>query len=262
MARIKIPHSTLNRLRKLREETGVGPMRLLRGRNDVPKGLNSGRVSGWLSGCRKRADEAHLNYILEIWPKTDPMLNITPKMVDVLNEELSRTSVSLTTIAKAIAQHPHRLSANSLSKLRKGQGKIIRKSLWEAILTFLAAHPNANTATTNRRIVKKSTGQDKAELTKRKAFAPSKPPKEIYLSGFADDYITLTDVDREVLIVERTRSGVGAAQLLRKFSADKPDKLSANTISAWINQHSKRASTSRLKWVLAKWRSLPDRPKN
>jgi len=86
------------------------------------------------------------------------------------------------------------------------------------------------------------------------------PEKKPYIGGLSKDIRSITKEERDEMESHIQRTGIGIPALLRKFAHTKPDKLHASTIQQWRNNQIKRTSPDRMKWVLDKWRSLPDKP--
>lgn len=59
--------SVIEELENLRIKTGVSPEILLQSREDVPEGLSSSMVRGWLAGGIGKAKKHHVNYVRKLW---------------------------------------------------------------------------------------------------------------------------------------------------------------------------------------------------
>ncbi|MGB6229110.1 MAG: hypothetical protein WBF53_03160 [Litorimonas sp.] len=260
MAKTIITKKVRNELRRMREASGVSGMRLLRSREGVPEGLDSGHITGWLSGQIRYAEKAHLEYVLSIWPKVDPLIKITDQMVRQINAEFQRTGVQVKSVAKQLSAIDPKFGENGITRMRKGKRTTIYQNTWSSLLEILAQYPEQKSWKSKSRSDKLSKPKMKTKVLPGTGFNPKQDSQSRYSSQFADDYIELLESHRVELVKHRNRTGVAATELLRRFAATKPDKLSANTISTWINCRTKKASRSRLSWVLQKWRSLPDKP--
>jgi hypothetical protein len=249
MTRVPITDQIREELNYLRKKSGKGGMRLLRGRKDIPQGLDSAMIQSWLNGATKVALKSHINYVRKAWKTTDPKIPVTPEMVEQLNSELERTGMSPTSLLRACPDLQSKIANDAISALRCGARKTVDKTIWNEIITSLRRLPDKHIVT------------KKPYLGRSAGAKGTAPPKKPYLKRFPDDHRPLTKTEIEQLKQQRERTGVGATALLRLFAAQKPDKLSANIISGWINGSIQKASKSRLVWVTKKWASLPDRTK-
>ena len=60
------PHM-IETLRDERERTSLGPQALLKGRDDIPEGLNPAMITHWLGGRIKSVEKEHFAYALKLW---------------------------------------------------------------------------------------------------------------------------------------------------------------------------------------------------
>lgn len=262
MTRVPITNAIREELKRLRADTGVGAMRLLRGQLDHPKGLNSANISTWLSGKSASAKKEHLDYVLLRWRQADSILDVTSEMVATLNGEFQRTGLSANGFLNGAKSLPKGFGAYQLSGLRTGKRKTIPESQWTTLIDVLSELPDQIKASPAKPYIGRPlyvTEATDAPPEKVASTYASKAAatKSTFIRNLPDDLKLLTADEVDRLITLRAKSGVGAIALLRHFESEKPDRLSANTISAWINGHVKYASKSRLCWVLEKWESVP-----
>lgn len=73
--------------------------------------------------------------------------------------------------------------------------------------------------------------------------------------------VEVTQEDIDEIIRQRKRTGVGFSVLLRGPRGEKPEGLASTTIANWLKGRAKTAVEGHTDWVIAKYRSLPDKPK-
>ncbi|RIJ31055.1 hypothetical protein [Henriciella algicola] len=124
-------------LRSLHEASGVGPQRLLNGKVDRPRGLNSTRIYHWMDGTAKTAWTEHLNWVLANWQAEEPLEPFTQADNERLDRELKRTGYTQTTLLNRLSPVPegltpdilHRLKSRRLHKLPSAHKKFLFKGL-------------------------------------------------------------------------------------------------------------------------------------
>lgn len=80
------------------DQTGVGPMKLLRGRKGKPEGLTARIVVNWMAGTSKKAQKDHLDYMLSLWEQQIPYERLSRIMISQLKLEPKRTGVPLVSL--------------------------------------------------------------------------------------------------------------------------------------------------------------------
>jgi len=253
--RIELTPALQNEMRRLRSESGIGAMKLLKGCEDIPKGLNSAVIGNWLQGSVSSIKKSHLDYVVKLWSESQKSIPVTGEMTRHLNDEFKRTGISHVGLLRMLNLPNSKLSTHTFTTMRKGKRRAILETEWDAIVKLLATIPDNGTT-----IGQHASASNKSYLGGT-GFNP-KGDNSIsgrYKSHLASDYIPVTDEIVTRIKAERERTGIGAKALLRQFEDEKPDKLSATTISAWINCTNKNASKLRLSWVLERWASLPDK---
>jgi len=141
MSRIPITDEVMQKLLRLRRETGVSSRRLLRGQDDKPTGLNSSIIDQWLAGNVKSAKPDHIAFVLSAWKKVDPVLEITDQIRGRINDEFDRTNLQVTAFLKAVPTGQY-LTADKISKIRNGGYKEIQKSHLDMLIADLAKYPD------------------------------------------------------------------------------------------------------------------------
>lgn len=64
---VMIDDTLYNQLKMHRARTGIGGVRLLQDRTDIPDGLNGGIVATWLSKAAIKTRADHFDYVLKLW---------------------------------------------------------------------------------------------------------------------------------------------------------------------------------------------------
>lgn len=110
-----IPDKILQKLRAERERTGqVGT--LLKGRNDIPKGLSANMISAWLSRASKSAYPKHIDYVLERYAEADSVIAITDRLIAQI-ERASAHAGGHKKILAMLQNPPATLTAAKLSRI-------------------------------------------------------------------------------------------------------------------------------------------------
>ncbi|NHK29398.1 hypothetical protein FF098_015895 [Parvularcula flava] len=227
--RITLTEAHRAKLKKMKEETGIGPMRLLRQREDVPAGLNSAIIQRWISGGTETAKPEHLEYVLSTWQQASPDIVLSETHIERLLSESARTGVGWTSLLAHMKDKPRQLRANTLSRWTSGRNETVRREIWTAVMDTFASLPDANITIDN---------SGRAPPPLRKPF---------------------TAEDRDALIRERDRTGVYQRELLRTVKKDQPTDINAGKISTWINNPPETVPLHLFEWTLQAWLSLPDR---
>lgn len=231
MARIKLTDEVIQELRRLREETGIGPQLLLRGCAEVPKGLSAAAITAWLRGTTKRANEHHLNFAIERWRSVTPRVKITRAHLTEIKRHALRSGVVWHSLLSSIEPRPEGLDSRTISGWVNGYVKTARADHLNAVIEALQSLPD-------------------------KQVSAPKPYR-----GRAHDYQhrAFTECDRETLIFERDRTGISQARLLNEYwPGDVPAGLTTTMISSWINGSPKTIATVLYDQTLRVWKSLPD----
>ena len=143
MGRVKITSKERTELDDLREKTGVGPMRLLKGRRDIPDGLDSAIIQTWLNGKTTSAPQGHLEYVRNLWRTHPRRIPLTPDMQTALIAEYERTGVGYKNIRLHIPDRPKKLSGVTISRWANGRVAKIDETMWRAVMAAYASLPDA-----------------------------------------------------------------------------------------------------------------------
>jgi hypothetical protein len=220
-----LSEETRLRIRAEIERTGIGPMRLLRGKLDKPGGLTSQMVESWMSGAVQSAVPGHVTFLLERWGAlpTNRLMMLTPDMANILAAECRRTGMGPVTVLRRASDLPGGLTQQVIQTWVDQSTRKVSAIHWDYIMTRLRGMPDAS-------------GAVKSNFVRRNA------RQEIG----ADD---LAELRRY-----RERTGIGGAILLRNAS-DKPAGLTPSMISSWLSGVAKTAEPGHVAYVLGRYRS-------
>lgn len=216
---VAISPTLRERLRELRDRTGVEPAELLEQGSTPPDGLTPRKVEGWLRGSARRAQADHLDHVVAAWealPARDPDPHVA-EQVAAMRGLVEQTGVT-----------PHALLRTHRHDVPEGLNAD-QVGAWLA-RTPLQARPD------------------------HLAFVLGRW-REIAEAGTY--YVPITPEIAADLSAERERTGVGPAALYREAETT-PEGLGPQTVSQWMNGAQKTARRDHLDWALACWRSLPD----
>ncbi len=195
--RIKIPESFIQKLQEEKLRTGYAGSKLLRGRKDIPKGVNSSFINNLLKGRTKTAKPSHMQYVEGLYaalPTTDIEANkrkfekyrrqkfLKDYVVadrGYIIKEMKRTGLTVTAILSILKQKETDLCFSSLSGILTGAQETIYKSEYELIIECLSNAPDYEAP-------------------------PLKPPKKLQ-QKLRDGYILLTPSRLKRLQYYRTK---------------------------------------------------------
>lgn len=246
-------------LQKFRDRSSIGPAKLLRLTHDRPKGLTSTHIMNWINGKVQTAPKDYLNFVQKAWRTVEPEIAVTTSMIKLMNKEFQRTGASVSQVIKLCQSDLGSNPSHVLSALKLGKRRSIAKKTWQNIMQALASLPNSNLMSKQSTPMKDNPVSCNSCGANKAVISTNRRPT---LSNLPDDLALIQEKDRHTMRHHRERTGMSATMLLRHFESEKPEKLSANMISSWINGPSKYASKLRLLWVIEKWCKLPDKPKN
>lgn len=145
MSRVQITDEIRAELKRLNAETGVGTWGLLGGRKDIPDGLDSSIIAGWLHRNVGSAKKVHIDYVLKHWRSVEPILPVTSEMIAHYKNEVARTGLSATRFIRVFGKAPKGFSKPLLDALSTGKRKSIRASHWDFICTSFASQDDLKT---------------------------------------------------------------------------------------------------------------------
>ena len=158
--RITIPESFFKKIQEEKIRTGYAGSKLLRGRKDVPKGVNSSFINNLLKGKTKTAKPSHMKYVEGLYaalPTTDEEANkrkfekyrrskdltnyVNPDK-NFIKKEMKRSGLTLTDIVSIIHQKKSDITRSNLSAVLIGAQQRIYKSDYELIIECLSNAPD------------------------------------------------------------------------------------------------------------------------
>ena len=142
MSRIIITNVMRDELRELRKSTGIAPMRLLKGRSDVPEGLDSAIIQSWLNGKTESARLDHYKFVLKVWRQVTPRIRLSDEDRELLRTEMARTGVGPKAILRLLPSSPHKLKPIMISNWVNGKLETASAAQWEAVLSTYRSLPN------------------------------------------------------------------------------------------------------------------------
>ncbi len=222
----------MTELKTLKVQTGIGPSRLLAGRKDIPHGLNSSTIGGWLSGHTKSARKAHIEYALKSWREITPRVEITPEIIHTIFHNSLKVGRTYRALLSAMPEIPEGLSAEMIARWVSGGTLTARKDHLDAVLDILSSLP------------------------------PKDPEKLHYYEGRTrhTERRIFKKQDGLALEAERERTAISASEMLKYFYRGcVPEGLSASMISAWINSKPRTIPSDLYDWTLKAWKALPDK---
>ncbi len=230
-------------------------LRRLKLRGDVPAGLTVRHIRRWVRNVDEGLRQDYLDYLLcllsqmpdyealsrseahavkpqrRIPPSQGDWIALTPNMHDQLLQELKRTGLSLTEIARRASKSLPDLTAGKLLYWKKGAAQTVNPDLWNYLMKILADTPDRDVGRTYNNPPIKSYGRP--------------------------DYKPLTGVQVDELKRQRMRTGISGYKILG-YADDVPDGLDGNMIGSWMQRATRSARLSHYDFVLRLYRIQPD----
>ncbi len=144
--------------------TGVTAIGLIKGRRDLPTGLDARAVNRWLTGVRKIARRSDLEFAAKRWAELpdDPgrvttdgrrlsrrgarhpaadetWIEVTPAMSAHLRAELSRTGITSAAILRGVPDLPVGLNQRVVRGWLYGETKTTDEAHWAVVVRYLMA---------------------------------------------------------------------------------------------------------------------------
>ncbi len=228
-----ITPAELERIKNLKEETGVGTVALLRGRrNEMPHGLNSGKLETWLNGSSKVAKPEHVEYVLELWEKIarekKGWVEITKDQIEHIQHHRARSGVDPAMLLRISKNPPDSLNAYMISQIITGT--VIRAR--EYHLDFLI------------KAWEELPDRDESKQDENK----TEP------LGRAGGNVKITEETHNKLKKYHNLNWLPG--FIFKGAVDVPDGLSSGTISSWLSKASTTAHKEHLEWVFTRCEDL------
>lgn len=142
MPRIPLTNEIRNELKALHEKTNIGPQRLLKGKPDRPRGLNSTTIYQWMDGTRDTAKSEHLDWVLHEWRQSRSLVPFTQADISLLQAELYRTGYKASSLLRRLSPVPKGFTPDILHRLSSGRLKKIDKEHKDFLFENLAKLPS------------------------------------------------------------------------------------------------------------------------
>lgn len=115
-------------LKEQRERTSLGPQALLKGRDDIPEGLNHAAVTHWLGGRVKSVEKAHLAYVLKLWfaAPTNSSISIDDSLYEALSEGFRQSGLTPDMIIRWHKDRPPDLTLSKIKSILSGKTRTAR----------------------------------------------------------------------------------------------------------------------------------------
>jgi hypothetical protein len=235
--------------------TGLQPRFILKGRPDIPAGLDARTINSWIRGTVRDARSAHVAYVIRILAdapsvqelsgaaihpaKTGPRpvangstrCAVTAEMRDTLVQEIKRTGATAIDLARMCSGSDSGLTVGMIGGLSSGKIATVVLPHWEALLAHLASLP------------------DEAAIAVR--------PRSVGVTPRAKGYHPISADEFAALQLERKRTGLSGVELFRR-AVDAPEHLNGKMISAWLHQQTRSALPDHIAYALALYRAQPD----
>ncbi|MCG8532135.1 MAG: hypothetical protein MI749_15935, partial [Desulfovibrionales bacterium] len=231
---VTITPEILDRLRDYKDQTGLGPMAILRGtRGRCPKGLRADHIKTWLKGTNKKVRKEHLEFVLYQW-----------KML--LNEGQGRIDLSDDTIEQ-LKSHRDRSGVYPGELLRKADN--IPKGLNAGIIAGWLERRALS--------AKKEHVEFILDLWSKQV---DREMSNVSPKSWGDSAKGWTVLDDRIIKTLRTymeQTNVSGTKLLKNAS-DVPKGLTIHIIHSALNGGSKFMRTAHLEFLLKEWQSVPE----
>ncbi len=217
---VKIPAATRQQLQEYRQQSGIGPISLLKQTNG-PLGLTSGMIQSWLGGAVKTAKREHLQFVLDRWSqltRTEKTAKRVAVTDDVWKQLLAYREQGWLPgqILKDATDVPPGLKATIISSWFSRNPKLVRQDYLEFVLLRCQ------------------------QLAKQKSRR-----------------IKITVAMHTKIIKQQHRTGIGPKALLKTVS-EIPQGLTAGTVENWLSKNSQTAWHDYYQWTIEQWQQLPD----
>lgn len=158
--RITIPESFFQKLETEKLRTGYGASKLLRGRKDAPKGVNSTFINNLLKRKLETAKPSHMQYVEGLYaelPSTDPEANkkkfenyerrnehenYVPVDVELIQKHMDRSGLTVTDILAMVTEQGSGLSFGNLAHIVQGTQGSAFKTDYDLIIDCLKGAPD------------------------------------------------------------------------------------------------------------------------
>lgn len=252
---VEVTEDVSSMLRAYRDQSGVGPYALLRGRRaDRPKGLKSPMVQRWLEGQAGGVRKDHLDFVLARWRAvingSRDRVPITGDYLAQLQLHRTRSGVGPTKLLALAGGVPDGLSVAMLRNWINGKIGTARRDHLQFVLERWAALPTADISLSGLGIEPHKVRCKQVVVTDE-----GRP-----WSGHGVDVrLPLTQEIIAELVALQEKSGLGPAPLF-KWAAMQgisiPRGVSAQALGACMRSGPKTVSSQLLAFAIETWRAV------
>jgi superfamily II DNA or RNA helicase len=139
--KIKITDETKDKLKRYQEKTGIAPVSVLKGREDVPASLTPGRAKHWISGAAEFAIKNHLDYIFKAYEDCG-LRAITSRTLSNLTKEIERTGVNPNSVLNDAVDVPSGVNKGKVASWISGSSSRAQASELAYVLRRYRQFPN------------------------------------------------------------------------------------------------------------------------
>ena len=113
-----------------KNKTGIGPQKLLSGKQDKPDGLDSGLVNNWLSAQTRSARPEHAGYVLHLWRNAPIMMELSDEDRAALRNAMDQAGLTPQSLLNRMEQRPPGLTPDVLSRWLAGKVNRVNAEWW------------------------------------------------------------------------------------------------------------------------------------
>ena len=246
---IKLDQETRSTLRRAIKSTGASPLRLLKGREDIPDGLSTEIISLACNASGKMdcIEHIHYDYILNICREykedagiDDPQeakywigkekLPITDEYLETLNAEINRTGRSVENVLSLSSKKYKPSPIKVRNWLSRETGTALKEDM-DLLLKEYGRYPGHLNPDNGKTQVLPQF------LKKRKGYEP------------------LREKDLDTIKRYRDMTGI-IPSLVFKLRDGAPDGLNPATVKSWLYNNTRYARPEHVKWVIDNCRGL------
>lgn len=220
--RIRITPDIIAVMRGHIERTGVWPATLLRGkRKELPEGLNSGHILGWMYGKTLTARKDYLDWVLEMWASLPDEADLYYRLTDEKRKKLKEKF-------KGVGLSPKRLFDGRQDAPEGFHWRRLHYILYQAT----------------------KIGKDHYDYI-----------MAVCESHQGVGYVEITQSIKEKIKSEIHRTGKSADTVLRLAGKKKPANITADKVRGWLKGNVRRAEKNVVDWLLEQFANYPDKVK-
>lgn len=141
VGRITITDKDIAELERLKDETGLGPQKLLARAGKAPAGLYPAIIYSWLARKTSSARSEHFEFVMTAYRSVTPVIEITDQRRARLQAELTRTGYQPKSLMNRLSPCPDDLTPGLITRWKIGQVRSARRDLWRFVMDGLEVIP-------------------------------------------------------------------------------------------------------------------------